>query len=387
MSSQSVDWVRERRINLMNIYHQETEWFTEPSVPDNTRAKIGESTADWLMASTLPYARAVRRAFNENLSSLPPSFQPIMFKALQTRWGSAFLELVVARTLQMLGASLIVEPESSSGTRIDFEATFSDATVCVEAVSPVFNRQTQQIITNRNPLLHIIESLVPDNWMVLVAALPNIGPSESKQEFKATTQRMLNISAKQDPSRSIEFVEEISSGVIHLLLLPGRVDDRQIAGEPPIIWWDGSQGKIRQAVQRKRRQVRASSSPVLLAIGVSGPSTASLGDFDRALYGHEIAHLDSGNEMIIEFVRDGLFAKGVGDPTYAGVLAFPRMDRLPLADPILYMHPRFGGNLPDAILELGQRVLDSATSNVIEISPLKADIVENLCLFPIEAGA
>ena len=114
-------------------------WFAEPLTDDPTYARRGESTTDWLRRSTVARARESRRFLNEHVNALPAAWQPILVRDLETPWRSAFFELIVARTLQVLGASLVVEPEGLSTTRIDFQATFPDGTVSVEAVAPVFD--------------------------------------------------------------------------------------------------------------------------------------------------------------------------------------------------------------------------------------------------------
>lgn len=110
-------------------------WFPEPLNDDPTYARRGESTIDWLRRSTVARARDSRRFMNENVNALPAVWRPILVRDLETRWKSAFFELIVARTLQVLGASLVIEPESLSTTRIDFRATFPEGTVNVEAVA------------------------------------------------------------------------------------------------------------------------------------------------------------------------------------------------------------------------------------------------------------
>jgi hypothetical protein len=113
-------------------------WFPEPSCADDSAAYRGEPTTDWLKRSTHPRAEAARRFLNENLSALPQEHRGTMYRMLHARWHSAFFELIVGRALQALGATIEVEPGGASDTRVDFVARFTDATVAVEAVSPIF---------------------------------------------------------------------------------------------------------------------------------------------------------------------------------------------------------------------------------------------------------
>src|SRR5215208_7365311 len=114
-------------------------WFPEPSRADDTYANRGELLTDWLKRSTAPRAKEIRRFLNENLAKIPQDHQLVLYRALHERWHSAFPELIVARTLQLLGGTIEAEPESEAGTRIDFQACFAAGEVGVEVVSPVFD--------------------------------------------------------------------------------------------------------------------------------------------------------------------------------------------------------------------------------------------------------
>ena len=69
----------------------------------------------------------------------------MLYRALHERWHSAFSELIVARTLQLLGGDIEAEPESEAGTRIDFRACFADGEVGVEVVSPVIDPDAGEV--------------------------------------------------------------------------------------------------------------------------------------------------------------------------------------------------------------------------------------------------
>jgi hypothetical protein len=81
-------------------------WFPEPSRADDTYANRGELLTDWLKRSTAPRAREIRRFLNENLAKVPQDHQLVLYRALHERWHSAFSELIVARTLQLLGGAV-----------------------------------------------------------------------------------------------------------------------------------------------------------------------------------------------------------------------------------------------------------------------------------------
>ena len=171
---------------------QPQEWFPAPAYTDDTYARRGESTTLWLQRSTVARAVACRRFLNENLSVLPRAHQSVLYQALHDRWHSAFFELIVARTLQVLGADIEVEPHSNASTRIDFLARFPDRTVSVQAVAPVINASTGEEAKRRNPLLDVIDSLAPPGWTILVMELPDLGPSDSKKRFKEAVNDLLN---------------------------------------------------------------------------------------------------------------------------------------------------------------------------------------------------
>jgi hypothetical protein len=107
-------------------------WFPEQSQADDTYANRGELVTDWLKRSTVPRAREARRFLNENLAKIRQDHQLVLYRALHERYHSAFPELIVARTLQLLGGDIEAEPESEAGTRIDFRVRFADGEVGVE---------------------------------------------------------------------------------------------------------------------------------------------------------------------------------------------------------------------------------------------------------------
>jgi hypothetical protein len=166
-------------------------WFPEPVKKDDTYAQRLESTPSWLARSTLDLARECRSFLNRNLSALPEDCQRGIGSRLKTdiHYRSAFFELVVARTLQTLGESIICEPENPiDGTRIDFMARFPDYEVGIEATSPLFDRQVGATTKNFAPLTNIIEELTPRGWAVSVVSLPDLGPSDSKRGVQIGSQ-------------------------------------------------------------------------------------------------------------------------------------------------------------------------------------------------------
>src|SRR5688572_22019060 len=107
-------------------------WFAEPDRADESAANRDEHTLDWLARCTNWKAKECRRFLNEYLHLLPTDMVESFQQNARHRWRSAFFELVVARTLQELGAEITVEETNESGRRPDFRAAFPDASIIVE---------------------------------------------------------------------------------------------------------------------------------------------------------------------------------------------------------------------------------------------------------------
>lgn len=327
----------------------------EPSVSDETWGRRGEQPLAWLSRSTLPRAVAARAFLNRNLAHLHEADQPKILSALRTRWQPAFFELIVARTLQLLGASISIEPESQAGPRIDFRACFDDATVNVEAVCPMTDSQAVDVVKARNPLLDMIESCVPDGWGVGVSCLPTLGFNDSKKPFKRVIKKMLEEMHLR--SDAVDLIEELPQGRIHLRLWPNPPDGVKILHEAPIDAWDDTESRIRAALQGKKRQARAAVAPTLVAIHVAG-LLGDFEDFDLALYGRRVMILDQHRmHVATRFDPDGLFAaRRPEPPAIDGVLAFLRVGFRSFAEPVLYHHPRSSAVLPEPLLALERRM-------------------------------
>ena len=340
------------------------KWFPEPTEIDDTPAYRGESTTDWLARSTSPRAREARRFLNENLSAFPESGRDAMYRALHVRERSALFELIVARTLQVLGAEIEVEPRSPSGTRVDFLSRFEDGTVAVEAVSPVFNADAGETVKRRTPLLDIIESMAPTGCRAWVLSLPRLGPDDSRKAFKAAVRRLFDLPPPKSGEEPVEVSEDLPEGELRLLVLPkrpGEAGGRAVMVEPPFASWDNSEARIRRAVKRKRRQGRNLGAPSVSAVNATGLSS-TLEGFDFALYGREVATVDSrGRVLATRFEPDGEFNRGQGTPTWAAVLAYVNAGMWGSPDPVLYLHPRFRGELPGALMGLERKTYDPET--------------------------
>jgi len=360
----------ERTKSLNARDHHTSVWFPEPSRIDDTYAWRGEDTTDWLRRSTVTRARECRHFLNENFSKLPGEYQTVLHHALHNRWPSAFFELIVARTLQVLGADIEVEPESEAGTRIDFLAHFPDSTVSVEAVAPVFDADAGETAKRRSSLLDIVESLAPPSWRIMVVELPDLGPSDSRLQFKKTIKELLDTVPPEVTAEPMDLQSELPSGEVHLRVLPerglGDSGGPVVVAHPALTVFDNSEEKIRKAVKRKRRQGRNVGMPAILAVHATGISS-ELHDFDLALYGREVGFFDTYARQITktEFQADGMFNRSGDEPTFAAVLAFVNVNFPGGPDPVLYLHPRFRGNLPESLLGIETRSYESEIKGVI----------------------
>jgi len=240
---------------------------------------------------------------------------------------------------------------------------FPDHEVGVEATSPLFDREMGGPAQNYAPLIGVVEELVPSGWAVAIGSLPGLGPSDSKKLFKSAVKQMLNVPPPLPGEGEREVRREVPEGEIQLTLFSkaahGLSEETRIVWEAPMTTIDDSKRVIRDAVEGKRRQSRNVPVPVLVAVDAKG-IVARLEDFDMALFGHSVAHMDQyGNQYARSFRADGLFAKGEGEPTISGVLAFTEVGFLRCSEPVLYLHPRFEGHLPDALLQLERRTLSA----------------------------
>jgi hypothetical protein len=350
------------------------DWFPEPTQRDDTYADRLESTPSWLARSTLHLAKECRSFLNRNLAALPKECQEGIVQRLKTdiHHRSAFFELVVARTLQALEGTIIsCEPENPvDGTKVDFMVRFPDYEVGVEATSPLFDREMGGTANDHAPLIDAVEESVPSGWAVAIGSLPGLGPSDSKKPFKSAVKEMLDVPSPLPGESEREVRRELPEGEIRLTLFSkaahGLREETKIIWEAPMTTIDDSKRVIRGAVVGKRRQARNVPVPVLVAIDAKGIVTR-LEDFDMALFGHSVAQIDRfGNQYATSFQADGLFSKGEGEPTISGVLAFTEIGFLRCSEPVLYLHPRFEGHLPDTLLRLERRTLSADGVSVRE---------------------
>lgn len=106
--------------------------------------------------------------------------------------------------------------------------------------------------------------------------------------------------------------------------------------------------------------------PVLVAVNAKGILSRHK-DFDAALFGRSVQPPNSSDTLSPQTFRaDGRFAAGEGQPTISGVLAYTEVEFLRCSEPVLYIHPRFEGDLSDALLQLESRTLSADSISVPE---------------------
>jgi hypothetical protein len=351
----------------MQMYSQKA-WLLEPMTVDNTWLNRGEKMVDWLERSTLLRAQAARQFLKKNMAQIPSEYRSHFIQGLRSRWDSAFLEFVLARTIQELGGEFALEQENSNGSCPDFLVNFGDHQVVIEVVSPRFDCIGDGERINDDPLLKIINENAPQDWSIDIIQLPKIGPQDSKKDFKrAFLQARDNLPA--EPEKKWHFINQpIRYGQLHLGFFPEKLGHEAIIYSRMYPFGD-AKDIIRQAVKRKRKQVRAEALPVLLAIHGSGYGV-TFNDFDCALYGN--VYTIAGREDSVEksqFKPKGLFLESGKEgkcPTYAGVLAFKRIDIMRKSDPVIYHHPRFTGELPMQLMNFEQRRFQHASQIIIQ---------------------
>ena len=297
---------------------------------------------------------------------------------------AGLFELIVGRTLQELGAQIECEPEGlPSGKRPDFVASFPDGKVFVEAVSPKLDRELGTAAGLESPITKLIESNVPPGWAADIRALPRVSPDESKRHIKAFLQREMNVPPPKHDSDKVVVRETFEQGNLRVTLLPqsrhGLSEDTKIAFHNAIGYCPDDTGVLRSAVKRKYEQLSQLDGTTLVALNMFS-TTSSREDLDQALFGVTVSQVDRGGNEIGRYfqTKDGLLAGGIGEPTIPGVLAFPEVGVLRCADPVLWRHPRFGGEFPQALDSLEARTMPDTGTEVEVQQATKTDLLQGL---------
>ena len=362
-----------------------SSWFLEPEERDPTYSRIGEGPVSWLKRSTVPRAIGYRRFLNENLSMLPAGCQKGIHDHLRVErhHRDGLFELIVARTLQELGAAIECEPEGlASGRRPDFVARFPDGTVFVEAVSPVLDRELGAAVGGEAPVTKLVEANVPPGWAAHIRSLPRVRPDESRRSIKSFLRREMRLPPPTHDDEEVIIKETFEQGDLHVILFPqgrhGLSPGTKIAIHNAIGYFANDTDVLRGAVKRKYEQLGGLDGPALVALNMTS-TTSEREDLDRALFGVTVSQRNQrGDEVGQYFQGDGLFAGGEGEPTISGVLGFPEVGVLRCADPILWPHPRFEGALPASLNDLEVRRAPDTGHEVDVRRPRRPAVLANL---------
>lgn len=354
-------------------------WFPEPKTKDPMYANHSEHILDWLARSTAQEAIDYRKCLNYYLGMVPKKLRENFLNSAQNQWKSNIFELIVARLLQELGAKLKIEKPNRSGKKPDFLAIFPDGTITVEATSPEFDADIAKKLKERDPLLAIMESIIPDGFAVEVYEIPKLGPSDSKKHFKKMVSEFFAEAKLLDSENSITREFKFDSGTLKLKIQKTKSEIRKIRFLGSYNLFDQSEIRIRKAGEYKEKQVRGSKFPVILAIHASG-FASNWENFDKALFGFPFDIKDvSPKNYWEDFQANGiLLAKNRESPIYAGVLAFIFVDILYGKDPVLYKNPYFKGKLPNALESLEQRCFDLNSRKIYTLPPKNVDIMEKM---------
>jgi hypothetical protein len=357
--------------------------FPEPEIPNTApRGWSPIETARLLASSTLPDARSVREFLNRSLDALPPDAATNLCHRLHADppFERVFFEMLVGRFLQVLGAEVVHEPVGLGGLSIDWRATFPDGRVVyVEATSPEYNRKMNQEMAGRQAMVAIIEAQAPAGWWIAPKRLPGLGLHEARCEFKQAVRSMytkLPIGSEATWANPLRLEAETTRGPLVIDFWPGNPTHSPIRS----VWlgggYDDSALRVAVAAADKRRQARAFPGEVVL-LAVDGPlGGPDVESFDDGLFGHEVVHVAEDHGISgYSFRRDGALARQRA-AEYAGVLAFLGVNVFGAGDPILYVHPRYGGSFPGALLSLRRRSL--AGSAIMNVAALRSSIVDGI---------
>ena len=98
-----------------------------------------------------------------------------------------------------------------------------------------------------------------------------------------------------------------------------------------------------------------------------------------ALFGREVATVGPDGHLLgTRFEADGVFDGGSGEPTWAAALMFLNVGFLGGPDPVLYLHPRFEGRLPEALQALERRIYDAQVGAIVTIEPSTTSVLGHL---------
>ncbi|PAU94230.1 hypothetical protein CK503_08435 [Aliifodinibius salipaludis] len=348
-------------------------WLEEPTESDESWAQIGEHTLDWLSRSTLPRARQMRLFLNYNLSQLPSTFANKLKNDLRDHWRSAFFELIVGRILQEIGYEFKHEVTLAGGNKPDFLIETSIGKIVIEATSPIINSRVGDFYKKVNPLIKILKDNAPENWVININNLPDIGFNDSKKPFKAFIEREFDNIPTNSSKEEIIITENFPQGKLKLSLIYKFDRSNPIGFYPSIGYAENSKYRIEHIIDEKRTQVREVDKPVILAIQGSNTGT-DLNDFDQVLFGQTFTRMNRDMKVIEKgFNPNGLFISDNESPTYQGVLAFHEVGCKQVKIPTLYLHQKTNSQLKNIFDAFHIRYYEESNNCIKEIESQRND--------------
>ena len=335
--------------------------FPEPTAADDTPMVQGETSAAYLARSTWVRARETRRFLDEAMDALPADARQRLCASLRhDAFGSPLSELVVGLALQGLRPErLQYEAPLATGKAPDWRAQWPDGTVYVEVATPVINAGAGVEYERNETLAAMVRRAVPPGWRAWLMHVPALGPNDTKAPLKkALAQIMADLPADPPADYQHDVSLPLDAGRLEMRLLPARPEGGPpIEVYPAVAYFDNAHVRIEDTVRDKREQARGADHPVLLAI--RGALGTHLDAYDIALYGRTVALIAPGvGQYATRFDATGILTTpGTDQPTIAGVLAMPEIGVAGSSEPVLYVHRRFTGTLPQALLGLERRVM------------------------------
>lgn len=338
-------------------------WFPEPPEPDTTIGPADEHFVKWLARSTSRNAASIRAFLNRNLDALPEEHREPLVRRMSADWSAAVFEVIVARTLALLGGSVEFEPPSSRGSRVDFRAEFIDGVVHVEATAPIIDRAIGAALQQQYPLYDVIAKVTPPGWVFAVEELPAIGPNDSRKTLRHVLEQ--GVASRAERGEPFTVDEVLDCGTIRVRFQPSRSTFSGPLYGPIAPAFSDAEASIAKAVEGKKKQLRAVERPRIVAVNAGGISS-EIEDFDRALFGRSVMVLDEKRQLSATgFDSCGILAQVRKEPPVIdAVLAYVRAGFWDLTDPVLYRHPRSEAELPSSLLELEQRTLPNRKTGI-----------------------
>lgn len=235
--------------------------------------------SSFLTRSTQSHTVDLRAFLNRNLAALPERLGDALCGSLHSdRFQSAHFELVVARVLQILGATDVAYQESlGTGRRPDFVAQFDDGSLIVDATRPEWDAEIARAHGNNDALIAIVEGDIPPRWHFFAERLPRLGPTDSKKEFRRAIRQAFSALPFLADGEQWRITIDHPSGETRLLLFRGEVRERPYYGGPASAAWSDARRRISRALRHKRPQLRGGSGTLLIAI--AGGMTEDLEEF------------------------------------------------------------------------------------------------------------